>query len=48
MPELGVDWHDRFAVHDQMSGATYEWGQFNYVRLDPHVEPSHVFVVRGV
>ncbi len=46
LPALGFGWHDRFAVHDQMSGASYEWGQFNYVRLDPHVEPAHVFVVR--
>jgi len=48
LPALGFDWHDRFAVHDQMSGgtATYEWGQHNYVRLDPHVEPAHVFVVQ--
>jgi starch synthase (maltosyl-transferring) len=48
MPALGFDWHDRFAVHDQMGGGTaaYEWGQFNYVRLDPHAEPAHVFVVR--
>jgi starch synthase (maltosyl-transferring) len=46
MPALGADWHDRFAVHDQMSGATYDWGQFNYVRLDPHVEPAHVFAVQ--
>jgi len=46
MPALGLDWHDRFAVQDQITGATYEWGQFNPVRLDPHVEPAHVFVVR--
>ena len=46
MPALAAGWHDRFAVNDQMSGATYDWGQFNYVRLDPHVEPAHVFVVR--
>jgi starch synthase (maltosyl-transferring) len=48
MPALGLDWHDRFGVHDEMSGGShdYEWGQHNYVRLDPHVEPAHVFVVR--
>jgi starch synthase (maltosyl-transferring) len=46
MPALGVDWHDRFVVEDEMSGARYEWGQVNYVRLDPHVEPAHVFAVR--
>ena len=36
MPALGLDWDDRFAVHDEIAGADYEWGQFNYVRLDPH------------
>ena len=48
LPALGLDWHDRFVAHDEMSGGVrdYEWGQFNFVRLDPHVEPAHVFVVR--
>jgi len=48
MPALGLDWNDRMVVHDEMGGGTsdYEWGQFNYVRLDPHVEPAHVLVVR--
>jgi starch synthase (maltosyl-transferring) len=48
MPALGLYWNDRMVVHDQMSGGTgeYEWGQVNFVRLDPHVEPAHVFVVR--
>jgi starch synthase (maltosyl-transferring) len=48
MPALGLDWNDRMVVHDEMSGGIgeYEWGQVNFVRLDPHVEPAHVFVVR--
>jgi starch synthase (maltosyl-transferring) len=46
MPALGLDWHDHFSVYDELSGATYLWGQFNYVRLDPHWEPVHVFTVR--
>jgi starch synthase (maltosyl-transferring) len=46
MPELGFDWHETFAVSDELSGATYNWGQFNYVRLDPAVEPAHVLSVR--
>ncbi|RBY84026.1 alpha-1,4-glucan--maltose-1-phosphate maltosyltransferase [Blastococcus sp. TF02A-26] len=40
---LGLDWHERFTVHDELSGATYDWGQFNYVELDPYREPAHVF-----
>ena len=42
---LGLDWHERFAVHDELSGDTYDWGQFNYVELDPYHEPAHVFSV---
>ncbi|MCW2675439.1 MAG: glgE [Modestobacter sp.] len=42
---LGLDWSDRFSVTDEITGATYDWGQFNYVELDPHREPAHVFTV---
>ena len=46
MPALGMDWHDQFVVHDQLSGETWTWGERNYVRLDPYVEPAHVLTVR--
>jgi starch synthase (maltosyl-transferring) len=46
MPALGFDWHETFAAHDEMSGQTYRWGQHNYLRLDPHIEPAHVVTVR--
>jgi starch synthase (maltosyl-transferring) len=45
LPSLGLDWHERFSVTDEISGATYDWGQFNYVELDPYREPAHVFAV---
>jgi starch synthase (maltosyl-transferring) len=45
MPALGLDWSDRFAVTDEVTGAHYDWGQANYVELDPHREPAHVFTV---
>jgi starch synthase (maltosyl-transferring) len=45
MPALGFDWHERFRVRDELTGATYTWGQHNAVRLDPYVEPAHVFSV---
>jgi starch synthase (maltosyl-transferring) len=45
MPALGLDWHDRFDAVDELSGAQYNWGQHNYVRLDPHGDPAHIFVV---
>jgi starch synthase (maltosyl-transferring) len=46
MPALGLDWHDQFVVHDELSGDTWTWGERNYVRLDPYVEPAHVLTVR--
>jgi len=45
MPALGLDWSDRFAVTDEITGARYDWGQSNYVELDPYREPAHVFTV---
>jgi starch synthase (maltosyl-transferring) len=45
LPALGIDWHESLTVRDQLTGATYAWGPHNYVRLDPHVEPAHIFVV---
>src|SRR3989440_954624 len=45
MPALGFDWHERFTVRDELTGAAYDWGQYNTVRLDPHLEPAHVFTV---
>jgi starch synthase (maltosyl-transferring) len=46
MPALGMDWHDTFEVHDLLTGATYRWGEHDYVRLDPFVNPAHVLHVR--
>ncbi|NUP34734.1 MAG: alpha-1,4-glucan--maltose-1-phosphate maltosyltransferase [Streptomycetaceae bacterium] len=46
MPALGMDWQDTFPVHDAFTGASYRWGQRNYVRLDPAEEPAHLFSVR--
>jgi starch synthase (maltosyl-transferring) len=45
LPTLGLDWHERFGVTDELTGARYDWGQFNYVELDPYREPAHVFAV---
>jgi len=32
---------------DEITGATYSWGEHNYVRLDPFTEPAHIFTLRG-
>jgi starch synthase (maltosyl-transferring) len=45
MPSLGFDWHARFTARDELTGAEYDWGRHNAVRLDPSVEPAHVFTV---
>ena len=47
LPALGFDWHDTVAVRDELSGATYSWSQFNYVRLNPLEQVAHVLAVRG-
>jgi starch synthase (maltosyl-transferring) len=44
---LGLGPHEAFQVHDLLSGARYHWeGNRNYVELDPHVSPAHVFVLK--
>jgi len=46
MSALGFDWADHFTVHDEITDATWTWQEYNYVRLDPRVEPAHVLTVR--
>jgi starch synthase (maltosyl-transferring) len=46
MPALGLGWEDQLLVRDEITGDEWTWGQANYVRLDPFVEPAHVFTVR--
>jgi starch synthase (maltosyl-transferring) len=44
---LGVEPHQPFQVHDLLTGAHYIWnGPRNYVELNPHRMPAHVFRVR--
>ena len=46
LPALGMDWSDSYVVHDLLSGAAHRWGAHNWVRLDPLVEPAHIFHAR--
>src|SRR3954454_7856428 len=46
LPALGLGWQDSLAVHDEISGQDWHWGQHNYVRLDPGTEPAHLLTVR--
>jgi starch synthase (maltosyl-transferring) len=44
---LGMDWEERFLVHDEITGQEWTWGAHNYVRLDPWQEPAHILTVRS-
>ncbi|MDO5503007.1 MAG: alpha-1,4-glucan--maltose-1-phosphate maltosyltransferase [Actinomycetia bacterium] len=46
MPELGLEYHDRFVVHDEITGAQWWWGEHNYVRLGAEHEPVHIVSIR--
>jgi starch synthase (maltosyl-transferring) len=45
MDALGVGGQQGFTVSDLLSGANYDWGQHNFVRLTPD-QPAHIFTVR--
>jgi starch synthase (maltosyl-transferring) len=45
LPALGMDWDAEFVVTDELSGESHVWRQANYVRLDPHTQPAHIFIV---
>jgi starch synthase (maltosyl-transferring) len=34
-----------FTVTDELTGESYQWGEANYVRLDPARAPAHIFTV---
>jgi starch synthase (maltosyl-transferring) len=47
--EYGIDPSEPYVVEDLLTGARYEWrGAVNYVRLDPNVEPAHIFKLSRV
>ncbi|ONI85240.1 alpha-1,4-glucan--maltose-1-phosphate maltosyltransferase [Actinosynnema sp. ALI-1.44] len=46
MPELGMRWHDRFTAFDEVTGQTWDWGQSNYVRLEPWNAVAHIISVQ--
>ena len=44
---LQLDANRPFQVHDLLSGARYTWhGGRNYIQLNPHVVPAHIFRIR--
>ncbi|HEY0814185.1 MAG TPA: alpha-1,4-glucan--maltose-1-phosphate maltosyltransferase [Pseudonocardia sp.] len=42
LPALGFNWGDTFTVHDEITGGTWQWGQFNYVQLEPWDHVAHI------
>ena len=42
LPSLGFDWHERLIAHDEVTGETWDWGQANYVRLEPWRAVAHI------
>jgi starch synthase (maltosyl-transferring) len=34
--------HVRFWVRDELTGAEYQWGQANYIRIDPGQAVAHI------
>ena len=42
MSALGLEPYDRFWVRDEITGDEYQWGQSNYVRLDPVRAVAHI------
>ena len=48
MPALGMDWFDRFAVYDEVSKQTFNWGSDNYVKLEPWDNVAHILVLPDI
>jgi starch synthase (maltosyl-transferring) len=42
MGALGMEPYDRFWVRDEVTGDEYQWGQANYVRIDPARSVAHI------
>jgi starch synthase (maltosyl-transferring) len=45
---IGKGEHDTYTVHDLITGDKYQWkGSRNFVDLDPHRMPLHLFRIEG-
>jgi len=42
MGALGMENYDRFWVRDEITGEEYQWGQSNYIRIDPARAVAHI------
>ncbi|NLE80976.1 MAG: alpha-1,4-glucan--maltose-1-phosphate maltosyltransferase [Rhodococcus sp.] len=48
MPAIGHDWHDRMTVRDEVTGEQYDWGQTNFVRLEPWRAAAHIIALPSI
>jgi starch synthase (maltosyl-transferring) len=47
LEELALDPHQPYQVHDLLTGGRFIWsGRHNYVEINPHAIPAHVFSLR--
>ncbi len=46
LASMGIDPYQPFQVHDLLTDTKYTWGEHNYVELNPHLLPAHVFWVK--
>jgi starch synthase (maltosyl-transferring) len=45
--DYGIDTDRPYMVHDLLSNDRYTWqGDTNYIELDPHAIPAHIFRVQ--
>ena len=48
MGALGMAPYDRFRVHDEITGEDYQWGQANFVRLEPARAVAHILAMPAI
>jgi starch synthase (maltosyl-transferring) len=47
LDQVGLGWDQPYQLHELLGDARYLWqGPRNYVELDPHVVPAHIFRIR--
>jgi starch synthase (maltosyl-transferring) len=42
MAALGMEPYERFWVRDEITGQEFQWGQANYIRIDPAQAVAHI------
>ncbi|MBY6676412.1 DUF3416 domain-containing protein [Rhodococcus sp. BP-332] len=48
MPQIGRDWQEHLTVTDEVSGQQFQWGQANYVKLEPWRSVAHILALPPV